>query len=269
MLGLLNFVYVRRKIFIIEVMVWDQLRMLFPYMVELGRGKWLDHDLSSSGCWLCEIRSLPLLVNPWSDCHCPEQSERGQSVGGIEGWTLTDSWLTFGPHHTPRLKSDLQYFHLLLYAYNTSFLCKDNISLNRHTKGTHLPKPGAVNLSAFFYFFTDLYLCSRGRQILWDSQTHLQDNHVSSTIASQIWKFRRNADWDVLKANIQNAVLHCLRTWNKIGFQHRMLVIAVIVIFTVHVICQTLIRPRVYNPWSCKTVKQFQLLLSEKLKGMK
>lgn len=48
-----------------------------------------------------------------------------------------------------------------------------------------------------------------------------------------------------------------------------MLVIAVIVIFTVHVICQTLIRPRVYNPWSCKTVKQFQLLLSEKLKGMK
>lgn len=108
MVSWISFMYVRRKIFIIETVLWDQLRMLFPYMVELGGGKWLDHDLSSSGCWLCEIRSLPLLANPWSDYDCSEQSEIGQSIGDIEGGTLTDSWLTSGPHHRPELKSDVK-----------------------------------------------------------------------------------------------------------------------------------------------------------------
>lgn len=95
MLSLLNFVYVGRKIFIIEVMIWDQLRMLLPSMVELGGRKWLDHDLSSLGCWLCEIRSLPLLVNPWSYCHCSEQSEIGQ-CWWQEWRTWTDSCRPLG-----------------------------------------------------------------------------------------------------------------------------------------------------------------------------
>lgn len=108
-------------------------------------------------------------------------------------------------------------------------------------------------LICLFLVLSDLYLCSQGRQIFWDSQTHLQSNHVRSIIASQIWNFRRNADRDVLKANIQNPVLHWLRTWNKVGFQHRMLVIAVILIFAVHAMCQTLHHLHDYNPWSCKT----------------
>lgn len=90
------------------MIVWDHLRMLFPYMVGLEVGKWLAHDLFSSGYWLCEIRSLPLLANLWSDYDCSEQSEIGQNIGDIEGWTLTDSWLTLGPHDHPGLKSDLE-----------------------------------------------------------------------------------------------------------------------------------------------------------------
>lgn len=115
-------------------------------------------------------------------------------------------------------------------------------------------------LICLFLVLSNLYLCSQGRQIFWDLQTHLQNNHVSSIIASQIWKFRRNADRDVLKENIQNTVLHHLRTWNKIEFQHRMLAIAVTIIFAGYVICQTLRCPHGYNPWSCITTKQISAI---------
>lgn len=255
MLGLLNFIYVRWKIFIIKVVIWDQLWMLFPYMVELGGGKWLDHDLSSLGCWLCEIRSLPLLVNPWSNCHCSEQSEIGQSIGDIEGRTLTDSCLTFGPHHNGA--SSLTCSISIFCCVPTTRVCSVKITfpLMDVPKGCICQCRGS-ELICLFLVLSNLYLCSQGRQIFWDSQTHLQNNHVSNIIASQIWKFRRNADRDVLKASIQNTVLHQLRTWNKIGFQHRMLVIAIIIIFAVHAICQTLCCPHDYNPWSCTTVKQ-------------
>lgn len=63
-----------------------------------------------------------------------------------------------------------------------------------------------------------------------------QQHCVISNLPSQIRKFKRNTDWDMLKADIQYAVSHWLRAWNKAGFQHRMLVIAVTIIFIALVI---------------------------------